>query len=133
MSVIRQKVNFHSNSTRKRISQGCGYILLILLSILFIFPIFWLVSCSLKTYEGIFQYPPQLIQFPLQFQNYPNALTYETFPFITFILNSVWVTVISVIGAVLSSSLAGYTFARLRWRGRNSMFTLVVLTMIIPT
>ena len=132
MTVVKAKAEYHSMKSQRRIGHALAYIALCILAIIFVFPIFWLLSCSLKTYESIFMYPPKLIQFPLQFINYPDALTYETFPFLTFILNSIKVTLVSVVGAVLSSSLVGYSFSRLKWRGRNATFMLVVLTMIIP-
>ncbi len=124
---------FKSVRRRKHISHGMAYAILIVLAVMFFFPLFWLVSCSLKTYEGIFLYPPQFPPFPAQFQNYYDALTYKSLPFARFIGNSAMVTVISVLGAVMSSSIVAYSFSRLRWRGRNALFAIVVLTMIIPT
>lgn len=119
--------------TQKATHHTMAYFVLVVLSLLFLFPLLWLLSCSLKTYEDIFLYPPQFLQLPLQFKNYSDALTYESLPFGKFILNSTYITLISVLGAVLSSSLVAFSFSRLRWRGRDSVFTLVILTMIIPT
>lgn len=122
-----------SEKRRKRISHVLAYLVLVVLASFFLFPLLWLLSCSLKSYSGIFLYPPQLIQFPLQIGNYPAALTYESLPFARFILNSAIITLMSVVGAVLSSSIVAFSFSRLRWRGRNALFTVVVLMMIIPT
>ncbi len=110
-----------------------GYAVLAVLAAFFLFPLLWILSNSLKTYENIFAYPPKLFPQPLQFSNYLEALTYNSLPFGRFLLNSTIITVVSVFGVVFSSALVAFAFSRLRWRGRNALFLVIVLTMIIPT
>ena len=132
MILIEKRKMNRSTKAQRRLCGAIAYVALTVFAAIFAFPLFWLLSCSLKTYANIFVYPPEMLQFPLQFKNFPDALTYETLPFVKYIGNSAVVTIVSVIGAVLSSSLVAFAFSRLRWRGRNALFTVVVLTMIIP-
>lgn len=111
---------------------GC-YFALILLSVIFLFPIYWFFLNSLKSYEDIFQFPPKFFVWPLRFANYPEAYGYSALNFGQMLKNSVIITVVSVAGAVLSSTVVAYGFSRLRWRGRDQLFVLVILTMIIPS
>jgi len=119
--------------TKERVNKMIGYICLLVLGGLFLFPLVWILSNSFKTYENLFAYSPKLFPPPLKFENYIEALTYISLPFWRFILNSVIITAASVVGVVLSSSLIAYAFSRLKWRGRNALFMIVVLTVIIPT
>ncbi|HEW91124.1 MAG TPA: carbohydrate ABC transporter permease [Thermotogaceae bacterium] len=107
------------------------YTALISLSILFIMPFLWMVTTSLKSgEEEIFSYPPQLFPKHLNFENYKRVL--ELFPWLTFLKNSVIITFLSTVGIVLSSSLAAFAFATLRFKGRDKLFFLVISTMMIP-
>ena len=69
---------------------------------------------------------------PLRFANYPEAYNYAALNFGQMLGNSFIITITSVIGAVVSSTIVAYGFSRLRWRGRDKVFVLVILTMIIP-
>jgi len=106
------------------------YGILVIGGIVLLFPIIWTVSLSLKTYSQAFEVPPKLIPDPIVWANYPNAWTY--YPYTTFLLNSLFVCVMCVLGDVLSSSMVAFGFARLRSRGKNFLFILVLLTMMIP-
>lgn len=109
-----------------------AYVVLSFIGFLFAFPILWFFSNSLKTYEQIFAYPPTLFPLPFQLSNYIEALTYQSLPFGKFLLNSSFVTLFSVVGVVISSAIVAFSFSRLHWKGRDILFTVVVLTMIIP-
>lgn len=108
------------------------YAALIALTIVFMFPLYWFFLNSLKSYEEIFQFPPKFFVWPLRFVNYPEAYNYAALNFGQMLGNSFIITITSVIGAVVSSTIVAYGFSRLRWRGRDKVFVLVVLTMIIP-
>lgn len=69
---------------------------------------------------------------PLRFANYPEAYNYAALNFGQMLGNSFIITITSVIGAVVSSTIVAFGFSRLRWRGRDQIFVLVILTMIIP-
>ncbi|OUM97296.1 MAG: sugar ABC transporter ATP-binding protein [Thermobacillus sp. ZCTH02-B1] len=106
------------------------YGLLIAGSIVFIMPLAWLLSTSLKGDTGLFQIPPQWIPETFHWDNYRKAV--ETFPFFRYTLNTVFITVMSMIGAMLSSSYVAYAFAKLRWPGRDVWFVIFLATMMLP-
>jgi len=95
-----------------------------------LFPILWLFSTSLKPQGMVFTYPPQLIPNPVRWQNYSEALT--VLPFALFFRNSLIYCVSLLVGQVLVSTLVGYAFARLRFPGRDFIFWLVLLRMMLP-
>lgn len=105
-----------------------AFIVLSLLAILFVTPFLWMLSSSLKTQETVFD--PNWIPSPIAWNNYPDALT--SAPFGVYFRNSAIITVLAVLGSVLSSSLVAYSFARLRWPGRDVWFSLVLATMMLP-
>jgi len=116
--------------TRVFIGHFIAHIVLIMGSIVFFFPFFWLLTSSLKLERQMFLYPPKLIPNPIVWNNYVRMVTY--LPFFSFLRNTVYVTVLCVIGSVLSSSLVAYPFARLRWSGRNVLFIVLLSTMMLP-
>lgn len=117
----------------KHIRAALCYLVLILLALIFLFPLYWFVLNSLKTYEQIFQFPPKFFVWPLQWGNYGAAYQYSALDFGKMLQNSAIITVLSVIGAVVSSSVVAFGFSQIKWRGRDQIFVLVILTMIIPT
>ncbi len=117
----------------KYIRKVLCYIILTILAAVFLFPLYWFVLNSLKTYEQIFQFPPKFFVWPLRFSNYSEAYRYSALDFGKMLQNSVVITILSVIGAVVSSSIVAFGFSQIKWRGRDQVFVLVILTMIIPT
>ena len=99
-------------------------------AIVLIFPIIWTGSLSLKTYSNVYRIPPRLIPNPVVWSNYPEAWNF--FPYTRFLLNSLLVCSLCALGDTLSSSVVAFGFARLRSRGKNILFALVLLTMMIP-
>lgn len=106
------------------------WLLLIGGAIVMIVPFLWLVSTSLKEQRQIFLYPPQWIPNPIRWQNYPESLT--VLPFVRFVQNTLFITVITMIGVLLTSSLCAYGFARLRFPGRELIFMLLLSTLMLP-
>ncbi|MDZ7295054.1 MAG: carbohydrate ABC transporter permease, partial [candidate division KSB1 bacterium] len=106
------------------------YFYLTVLAAVFLLPFFWMLSTSLKGSEQIFTYPPRWIPRPVRWQNYRDVLT--TMPFVRYLFNTTFITVMSIIGVVFSSSLVAYAFARLRWKGRDSLFLFIIGTMMLP-
>jgi len=107
------------------------YALLIAGAIAVSIPFVWMVSTSLKNLGQVFLFPPQWIPQPFVWRNYYDALT--VVPYGRFFLNTIIITGISIAGIMLSSSLAAYSFSRLRWRGRDVVFIIVLATMMLPT
>jgi ABC-type glycerol-3-phosphate transport system permease component len=95
---------------------------------LFLAPILWMLASSLKTNQLVFD--GRWIPTPAEWSNYPNALSEA--PFGLYFRNTAVIAVFSVSGAVLSSSLVAYSFARLEWPFRDTFFVLVLATMLLP-
>jgi len=106
-------------------------IVLVVAAVAFVFPLVWMLSTSLKTEGEVFAVPPIWIPAKLMWSNYPASLTY--FPFFPYLTNTLIVTLPSVVGTLVSSALSAYGFARVRWPGRDVVFTLVLATLLVPT
>lgn len=77
----------------------------------------------------------KIVKVGLRWQNFPEALDYvpaETHKGALYLWNTIYITVLSIFGTLLSSSLVAYSFARLRWPGRDTLFALLIATMMIP-
>lgn len=119
-----------SNRNATRAYAVTVYALLTLGSIAFLFPLLWMLVTALKPTEQIFAYPPIWWPDPLEWENFLTSV--QRFPFWVYLRNSVVVTVLSVVGQVLSAAFVAYGFAKLRWRGRDALFFLVLATLMIP-
>jgi len=103
---------------------------LIVGSLIMLFPFFWLLMLSLGTQAQLYKVPP--VWFPEQFlpSNYPEAL--ERSNFVRTFSNTVTITGAALVGQVFSVTLVAYAFARLRWPGRDVLFVILLATMMIP-
>jgi multiple sugar transport system permease protein len=116
---------------RKRIYKNIAvYAALVLVSLVLVLPFLWILSTSLKGDEDIFTTPPRWIPTDIRWENYSDV--FDRMPFLIYFRNSVFVTVMTIIGVVLSSSLVAYAFACLRWPGRNALFIFILATMMLP-
>jgi multiple sugar transport system permease protein len=106
------------------------YALLLCLSAIFLLPFLWMVATSLKKSQDVFTYPPSFLPNSFEWRNY--IVGWNTLPFNTFLKNSLIVTLANVTGNLLSCSLVAYGFARLRGRGRDLLFLLLLATIMIP-
>lgn len=106
------------------------YTFILVAAIAFLVPVFWMVSTSLKTRTEVYSYPPQWISQPVMWQNYIEA--WNSLPMITFFKNSAIVSLGTVIGLLISCSLVAYGFARLRFRGRDLLFIVMLSTLMLP-
>ncbi len=111
---------------------AAGYILLILLAALNVTPFAWMILTSLHPSHGSLPDPAHLLPARLHFENYRTVLQMDATPFLRYLGNTALVAVCVVAGQLLFCSLAGYGFARLRFRGRDLLFMLFVATMMIP-
>jgi ABC-type glycerol-3-phosphate transport system permease component len=105
-------------------------IAMVLLALIFIFPFFWTISSSLKAPSEILTYPPTFVPAVPQWGNY--ARVFALSPFARWILNTLFVVALGTLGAVLSSSLVAYSFARFQYRGRDFTFMLTLGTLMLP-
>ncbi|MDR9855736.1 carbohydrate ABC transporter permease [Paenibacillus sp. VCA1] len=105
--------------------------MLILFSVFFLFPFVWLVFTSLKSPNEIFELPPRIIPASFQWSNYKAA--FETVPFGRYMLNTVVICVVCIIGQLFASPLVAYSISRIPWVGSKIIFAIVLATMILPS
>ncbi len=113
------------------------HLMLISLSAIFIFPFLWVVSTALKPIDQTMQIPPVWIPREWQVNNFADAMTYGQeklgyIPFLVYGVNTIVVCILVVAGVVISNSLVAYSFARLKWKGRDFMFAVTLATMMVP-
>ena len=105
----------------RRIQRGLGrgliFLILVAGAFVFLFPFLWMLSTSLKTPQEIVATQTVWIPSHPQWKNYAEALGY--FPFVRYLMNTLFLVSMNVVGTLFSSALVGYSFARLRWPGRE--------------
>jgi ABC-type glycerol-3-phosphate transport system permease component len=127
LKTIRQ-----SKKWNQRIQRILTHIVLLSGGLIVLFPIVWMFSTSLKAPHQVKSIPPIWIPDPLVWENYINAMTIFPVPFWVFINNSLFLSLGNVFGSVLSNTIIGFAFARLRFRGSNVLFIIVLSTMMLP-
>ena len=115
---------------RRRVFEIFLYALAIGLSAMFLFPLVWALGASFKPLLEVYRFPPSFLHWPPRWENYPEAIS--KLPFFRFIGNTLIITTAATVGQILSASLVGYSFARLRWQGRNFWFVCLLATMMLP-
>lgn len=93
-------------------------------------PFALMASTALMTYAQTVAWPPEWIPRPVTFENFRKALTETALP--RYLANSLLVAAVTVIGQVVTGAMAGWAFARLRFRGRDAVFFAVLATMMVP-
>jgi multiple sugar transport system permease protein len=106
------------------------YMTLVAFAITFVLPYYWLVSTSLKETGREFLYPPQWIPDPIVWGNY--AAMWNLLPFARWFVNTLVIVVLNMVGALLTASMAGFAFARLRFPGRGILFGVCLATLMVP-
>ncbi|MBV7338072.1 carbohydrate ABC transporter permease [Chloroflexi bacterium TSY] len=106
------------------------YIVLIIGAIIFAAPLAWMISTSFKPEHQIYNIPIEWIPQEFRWQNYVDGWT--TLPFTQFYINTVYMTILNIIGLVISSSLVAFGFARIRFWGRDIWFIILLATMMLP-
>jgi len=119
-----------SPQTKERIRGIVIHILLIPAAVVFLMPFLWMLSTSLKPDSQLYAYPPIWIPNPLQWANYPKTVTFV--PFFLYLRNTLIIALSSMVGVVVSSSLAAYSLARIHWPGRNILFLMTIATLMLP-
>ncbi len=117
---------------RKRITKGLTYVFLTLCALGVLFPFYWMVLTSLKSYSAYNQeYIPKLYTASPTLQNYADAFTQV--PLGQYFVNSILFTAVTTALMLVVTVLAAYAFARLSFRGKNLVFTLYLSLMMIPS
>ncbi len=106
------------------------YLLMILLSLIFVFPILWTVLSSFKTDKNVVAFPPQFLPNPFVLESYTTVV--QRYPYLAWMGNSVVITTAATLLVLLIASLAAFAFARLEFRFKGVLFSLIVLMMLVP-
>lgn len=107
-----------------------SYSVLIAIAVTTLVPFAWMVSTSLKAQSQVFLIPPQWIPDPVLWSNYADMMA--AMPFGRYLFNSLFIAATVTLLELATSSLAGYSFARLRFPGRDRLFLLYLATLMIP-
>lgn len=118
----------------RRVTKVTLYLILALAALSTFFPFLWMLAGSFSTEGGIFKIPPNplpdLLFTPEVFQNYARVL--GEFAFSRYTLNSLFVAGSAALGQIITCSLAGFTFALMRFRGKNILFALLIGALMVP-
>ena len=120
-----------SLKSSKRLAKAITYIVLILGSVLMIFPFVWMVLTCFKTQAESMAIPPQILPSHWNLDNFVTAL--ENLPFVNLYINTALLIVFRVICAVIFSSMAGYAFAKLEFPFKKALFSIILIQMMLPS
>ncbi len=115
---------------RFRLRFNPWHLVLAPVSVVLVFPFFWMLITSLETQPESLHFPPVLTPHQLRLANYPDA--FNAAPFSHFFVNSIVVAVVTVVCNLVLCSLAGYAFARMRFFGRTTLFIVLMATLMVP-
>jgi len=105
-------------------------IALIIITMIYLLPFFWMIGTSLKPDSELMIFPPRIFPQSPDWSNYAKAL--NKFPFFVYLKNTVIITVFNLIGVVLSSSFVAYGFSKINWKGRDFFFAVMMSTVMLP-
>lgn len=107
-----------------------AYIFIVLVTLIFLFPFYWMFVTAVKPVDEIFIYPPKLWPSEFHFENFGTAI--KTNNYINMFKNSLIVTVVATTITVIINLLAGYAFAKYKFKGKEVLFFIVLSTLMIP-
>ena len=129
-TAIKRKATGLTRSQRRMLGNTITWVILSVGGIAMMIPFLWMVFTSFKSTPEIYEYPPKIFPRAWLWSNYFDAWNF--LPFATFFKNSAIVSLGVVLGQLFTCSLAGYSFGRLRYPGRDRLFLLYLATMMIP-
>jgi multiple sugar transport system permease protein len=122
-----------SFKTKKRIGSIVYHTLVIAFGFIMIYPVLWLVASSFKPANDIFGDAATIIPKRIDLSNYAKGWAgFGGLTFATFFKNSIFLTVVTVIGQVISSTVVAYSFSRIKFKGKKFWFTCMIITMLMP-
>ena len=113
-----------------RLSTAIRHVILLVFSAAFILPFLWMIGTSLKSNKQILAYPPVWIPDPIQWSNYADAL--DSVPFFRYAGNTATICFFTITGALISNVIVAYGFSCLQWKGRDTIFVLVLASLMLP-
>ncbi|MFG3704840.1 carbohydrate ABC transporter permease [Micromonospora sp. NPDC047670] len=123
------------NSASRRLwrTSPLTYVALVLAALFSIYPFYYMVVIATRSLDSINDVPPPVTPAGSFGDNFGRVLDNEAANFLTGLLNSVIVSGVVTVSVVITGSLAGFAFAKLRFRGRNALLLTIIVTMMIPT
>ena len=125
------RTSLKSRKRQEKVTNTVSFVVVLVLAAATMLPIWWIFRSSLMNNAELFAWPPSFLPNRWLFSNYTKTL--ELFPFFKYLLNTMTVIVPSVIGGTVTATMAGYAFARLRFRGKKFVFMMCVGSMLLPT
>ena len=119
-----------SSRASRRLRTVFGTTLAVIVALLFLLPLFWMASSSLKPDYQVLESPPRWLPDPVRWANFPEALTYV--PFGRYTLNTLFIAGMTIAGHLISCTLVAYAFAQLRAPGKDALFVVLLATMMLP-
>ncbi|HEY5584368.1 MAG TPA: carbohydrate ABC transporter permease [Ruminiclostridium sp.] len=135
---MEQQSTVETNATRRKQIRGrinyvemtVIYIILGVLTVIYVLPFLWLISSAFKAPTEIFTNPIIWIPKILKWDNFYRAT--HDIPFFLYLRNTLIIVAGCLVGSLISNSIVAYGFAKLKWKGRNALFIVVLITMMIP-
>ncbi len=118
--------------TKRRVHKTILTVIMSCFAIFMILPFIWMISASLKLPGKIFNFPIEWFPKNPQWSNYSEVWSNRYSPFSQYFFNSMYITVLSVLGTLVVSSLAAYAFAKIEFTGKNIIFLCFLATMMVP-
>lgn len=127
---IRARHRARARTSRIFGQQIVPRVVLVLMCCLFILPFYWMVVIGLKSNQELTLYPPSLYPHSPVWRNFKEAT--EAFPFWRFAWNTTAITILTIVGSVISNPIIAYGFSRIDWPGRDKVFLIVLATVFMP-
>lgn len=117
-------------SLRRKLGRSVNVLLLLALSIPFLFPFWWMFTSSFKSQVEIFEFPPPLFPHTLHWENFSTVFTFQ--PFAQQYFNSIYISLLVTVINLTISAMAGYAFARIRFKGSSVIFIVLLSALMMP-
>lgn len=121
---------FRTRKNQERLKDIATYLLLCMGGTIILIPFFWMVTTAFKTSVQALIYPPVWIPNPIVLTNFSEG--WSLFPFNRYFMNTCFITGVSVLGRLITCSLVAFSFARVRFPGKNVLFLVVLSTLMLP-
>ncbi len=128
--ATRGSVGIETWRAKRAIGNLVIWLVILIVTAVILVPLLWAVGISLKSYAEVIKDVSNPFPKVPKFENYVNV--FKTIPFFSYFLNTVWVTVACCAGTLLTSSMAAYAFARLKFPGRDVLFLVYLATLMVP-
>ena len=121
----------NAQARRSKIAKRVGkYVLCCIVAVIMLFPMYWLFTTSFKTPMNVAKFPPQWWPNPWTLANYKELFIKR--PFLTYLWNSIYIATLMTLGVVVFSALAGYAFAKIKFKGSDLLFLIILCGMMMP-